>query len=156
MFDYVMRLINSGDYELASMLDRIYKLFAAGRVSEDESNQLIDAARENADCCDSLPPVTNRLMNCEKSLKALEKRVKALEEASGEEEPEPEDEYPAWHAPTGAHDAYFAGDKMTYTDRKRYTCIAPDGVACVWGPDVMPSYWQCDGDAPSTDDEITE
>lgn len=21
-------------------------------------------------------------------------------------------------------------------------CIAPDGVACVWSPDVMPGYWE--------------
>ena len=155
MFDYCMRLINAGGYDLADMLERIYRLFAAGRVSEDESNQLIDAARENADCCDSLPPVTNRLMNCEKSIKALAKRIKALEDAQGEAEPEPEpeDEYPAWKAPTGAHDAYDTGDKMTYTDGKRYTCLVDD---CVWGLDVMPSYWQCDGDAPSADGETIE
>ena len=32
------------------------------------------------------------------------------------------EEYPAWVQPTGAHDAYNTGDKMTYTDGKRYIC----------------------------------
>ena len=43
--------------------------------------------------------------------------------------------------PTGAHDAYYNGDKVTYNG-KHYVCIAPDGTACVWSPDVYPSYWQ--------------
>ena len=43
--------------------------------------------------------------------------------------------------PTGAHDAYYHGTVVSYNG-KTYTCIAPDGVACVWSPDVMPGYWE--------------
>ena len=68
---------------------------------------------------------------------ALAARVKALE--GGEEGPA--EEYPAYVQPTGAHDAYHNGDKVTYNGAK-YTCIAPEGVACVWNPDTYPAYWQ--------------
>lgn len=44
--------------------------------------------------------------------------------------------------PTGAHDAYHRGDGITWTDGKKYDCIAPDGVAVVWNPDEYPAYWQ--------------
>ncbi len=52
------------------------------------------------------------------------------------------DEYPAWVQPTGAHDAYNTGDKMTYTDGKRYICQMDN---CVWGPDVYPAGWKLAG-----------
>lgn len=53
----------------------------------------------------------------------------------------PEDEYPEYIQPTGAHDAYHTGDKITFNG-KHYICIAPEGVAVVWSPDTYPAYWQ--------------
>ena len=59
-------------------------------------------------------------------------------------EPEPpvEDEYPEYVQPSGAHDAYHRGDKITFTDGKKYECISPEGVAVVWDPVTYPTYWQ--------------
>ena len=56
---------------------------------------------------------------------------------SGELE-EPADEWPEYVQPTGAHDAYHVGDKITYNG-KHYTCIY-DG--CVWTPDAYPQGWR--------------
>lgn len=42
------------------------------------------------------------------------------------------DEYPEWVQPTGAHDAYNKGDKVSYNG-KRYVCTAN---ANVYAPDV--------------------
>ena len=42
------------------------------------------------------------------------------------------DEYPEWVQPTGAHDAYNTGDKVTYNG-KRYVCKSD---ANVYAPDV--------------------
>lgn len=55
---------------------------------------------------------------------------------------DPAIEYPEWKQPTGAHDAYHRGDKITFTDGKKYECIAPEGVAVVWDPVTYPAYWQ--------------
>ena len=56
--------------------------------------------------------------------------------------PDPSVEWPEWKQPTGAHDAYHRGDKITFTDGKKYECIAPEGVAVVWDPVTYPAYWQ--------------
>lgn len=55
---------------------------------------------------------------------------------------DPAEEWPEWKQPTGAHDAYYKGDKITFTDGKKYECIAPEGVAVVWDPATYPAYWQ--------------
>lgn len=71
------------------------------------------------------------------------KVAETVEEPNPEEPSEPEaDEYPEWKQPTGAHDAYHRGDKITFTDGKKYECIAPEGVAVVWDPATYPAYWQ--------------
>lgn len=55
--------------------------------------------------------------------------------------PDPAIEYPEWKQPTGAHDAYYKGNKVTFEGAK-YICIAPDGVACTWSPTQYPTYWE--------------
>jgi len=47
-----------------------------------------------------------------------------------------------WQAPTGAHDAYMAGEWMIYTDGIAYMC-RQDGT--VHTPDVLPGAWEADG-----------
>lgn len=62
----------------------------------------------------------------------------------GGEDPDPEepvDEWPEYVQPTGAHDAYHTGDKVTWQGG-RYVCTAPEGVACVWDPGTYPAYWE--------------
>ena len=51
---------------------------------------------------------------------------------------EPADEWPEYRQPTGAHDAYHVGDKITYNG-KHYTCAMDN---CVWTPDEYPQGWQ--------------
>lgn len=43
-----------------------------------------------------------------------------------------------WQAPTGAQDAYKAGEWMRWTDGKSYRCEAETAV---WGPDTRPEDW---------------
>lgn len=74
----------------------------------------------------------------------VDARLSAVEAGGTEpEEPEePGDEYPAWKPPTCKEDAYYTGMKMTYTDGKRYECIAPEDYGVTWGPDVLPDMWR--------------
>ena len=44
----------------------------------------------------------------------------------------PEDEYPVWYQPTGAHDAYSLGDKVSHND-KHWISTANNNV---WEPGV--------------------
>lgn len=50
----------------------------------------------------------------------------------------PPNEYPAWKQPTGGHDAYKIGDKVTF-EGKRYTSKINGNV---WSPTAYPAGWQ--------------
>lgn len=144
MYQIVKTLIESGGFDLTDMCSRIEVLFARGRLTEEESAELIDMAREHVEMAVAYPELSARVIELEVWRRGVEARLKKLEEDTGEvgPDPEPSDEYPEWHTPTGAHDAYYKGDKMTYTDGKKYVCIAPDGYGVTYGPDVLPGMWQ--------------
>ena len=127
------KVIARGEYDLNGILKRIDEYHIEGKLTDGERAELIEAARGAALPGIDLQGEAQRLWA---TLRTLETRIAALETPG--EAPEA---WPVWHQPAGAHDAYFTGDGMTYTDGLRYTCIAPEGVACVWSPETMPDYW---------------
>lgn len=137
MYSIIQSIINTGSFELTDILKKIDTLWLQGDVDDDQRAALIDAAREKADPSSSYAPLQEQVNKLADDLAALASRVTALE-GGGEE---PAEEYPAYVQPTGAHDAYHKGDKVTFNG-KRYTCVAPDGVAVVWDPDTYPVFWQ--------------
>ena len=142
MYSIILSVINTGSFELSDILHKIDTLWLQGDIDDDQRAELIATAREKADPSASYAPPQKQVDKLADDLAALAARVSALESSAGEEpEPAPEDEYPEYVQPTGAHDAYHNGDKVTYNGTK-YTCIAPEGVACVWNPDTYPAYWQ--------------
>ena len=52
--------------------------------------------------------------------------------------------YPLWAQPSGAHDAYQAGDIVNYNGTLYQSLI--DGN--VWSPDVYPAGWEVYGESP--------
>lgn len=139
IYNTVWQSIQAGGYKLKEMLDRIATLLANGYLSSAEGSDLIDEARSKAD------PEAEYAQDWKEPLNALVSRVTALEgrvdALEGGGTTPPADEWPEYVAPTGAHDAYYNGAKITYKGQ-RYVCIAPAGTACVWPPDVYPAYWQ--------------
>ena len=53
-------------------------------------------------------------------------------------EPDTGDTYPEWVQPTGAHDAYNTGDRVTYNGRVYESTM--DGNT--WSPDAYPQGWE--------------
>lgn len=146
MYKVVKSVIESKRYELAEMLTKIDAFWVQGSITEEERNELVALAREKALPENSYAGVQERMDAMYKELNALKERIIALESEGTTEDTEEtpevtEDEYAEYVAPTGAHDAYYAGDKVTYNGVK-YICVAPKGAAVVWNPNVMPSYWQ--------------
>lgn len=126
-------LIGGRQYDLEDVLHRIDVMYAAGRLTDEERTELYALARENAKAEYDYAAEIEEIWA---AIRALQASAGGSSGWSGES-----DEWPLYQQPTGAHDAYFAGDKITYNG-KRYTCVMPDGVACVWPPDVYPSGWQ--------------
>lgn len=140
MYSTIKGVIDSKRYELNDILTKIDTIWLQGGITDEEKTELVSLARKNAQPESTYAPLQEQIEKAFSHITALAERVTALEQGGGEE-PEPGDEWPEYVQPTGAHDAYYNGDKVTWNG-KHYICIAPDGAACVWNPDAYPAYWQ--------------
>lgn len=141
MYEIVKNVINAKTYELTDILAKIDTLWVQGSLTEEQRTELTALARQNADPASSYAPLQEQIDALADRLDALIARVAALEQSGGDEPEEPAEEWPEYVQPTGAHDAYHHGDKITWNGQ-HYTCIAPEGTACVWDPNTYPAYWQ--------------
>ena len=130
--------IQRGGFDLAEMLERIDLYNVEAKLTDEERESLYALAREHAH------PQYNYDAEIEAiwaAIRALQEAVEALESGGSEPgsgETEPADEWPEYVQPTGAHDAYQVGDKITYNG-KRYVCKLAN---CVWSPDAYPAGWE--------------
>lgn len=139
MYDTIKDVINSGRYELNDMLHKIDTLWVQGDLDDDQRDELVELARENATPENTYVPIQEQIDQAFAQISALDTRIKALEAGGSEPtDPEPEDEWPEWVQPTGAHNAYSNGDKITYNG-KRYISTMDGNV---WSPDAYPAGWQ--------------
>ena len=141
MYEIIKSVISSKRYELSDILTKIDKIWIQGDITEEERSELVSLAQENADPMKSYAPIQQQIDELFKNMEELAKEIRDLKygQVSGEETET--EEYPEYKQPMGAHDAYHAGDKVTYREKK-YICTAPEGVAVVWPPSSYPIYWQ--------------
>ena len=152
MYEIIKNVINTGDYELKDFLEKINIMYIEGEITKEQKDELDNLARTNANPENSYAPLQEQIDNLYSELNTLKSTVEAnaqgmtaLKEAVeklGGTITEPEipftEEYPEYKQPTGAHDAYKVGDKITF-EGKKYTCILDN---CVWSPTEYPSAWQ--------------
>ena len=133
MYKIIKNVIQSKDYVLEDILYKIDKMYIQDRITEEEKTELDNLARQNAKAENSY--------NIQKQLDNIFVRLEALENKDKQENPEEtteQEEYKEYMQPTGAHDSYKVGDKITYKGKK-YICKMDN---CVWAPDVYPSGWE--------------
>lgn len=158
MYEIIKNVIKNKDFELKDILYKINTIWVEGAITEEQKNELDNLARENANPENSYATLQEQLNSAFTEIADLKSRVEALEktgEGTGETggtveeptEPVEEDEYPEFVQPTGAHDCYNKGAKITFMG-KRYISLI-DG--CVWDPITYPAGWQ-----EVTEDNTTE
>lgn len=140
MYEIIKNVIEAGNYELVDMLKKINTVWIESNITDEQKQELDELARTNAKAENSYAPLQNQIDKTNARIDSLEERIAKLEGETTEEPSEPvqEDEYPEFVQPTGAHDAYNIGDKITYNG-KRYICQMN---GCVWTPDDYPAGWQ--------------
>lgn len=138
MYTIIKSVINSGSFELTDILTKIDTLWVQGSIKDNQRTELIALARSKATPEATYAPLQERVNTLAERLDALTARVTAIEAGTPAEPPAEPDEWPPYVQPTGAHDAYNTGKKITYAG-KRYVCKM-DG--CVWPPDVYPAAWE--------------
>ena len=138
MYQIIHDVIASGRYELTDILKKIDTIWVQGDLDDDQKAELAELARDNADPAASYAPLQEQINQAFAQIKALADRVAKLEAGeTPEPAPEPE-EWPEWVQPTGAHDAYGVGDKVTYNGKHYVSKIAGN----VWSPDAYPAGWE--------------
>lgn len=137
MYQIVKNVIQSGRYELNDMLAKIDTIWLQGDLTDDQRSELVALAQAKADPANSYAPLQEQINQAFEQIAALDTRITALKAGEvPEPAPEPE-EWPEWVQPTGAHNAYSNGDKITYNGKHYISTM--DGN--VWSPDAYPSGW---------------
>lgn len=138
LYNHFATAIKEKPTELEATLRRIDAYHIRGGLTDAQRDDLRMMAREVA-----APAVdaTDEIQRLWAAVYDLVHRVAKLEGGVVEGDGEVGGSVAAFVQPSGAHDAYFHGMTVSYNG-KTYKCIAPSGVACVWSPDVMPSYWE--------------
>lgn len=139
MYSVIKDVLNKGSYELVDILNKINKLWVEGVLVEEERDELVNLARSNAVPDNSYAENTIQIGNLWEYCQQLDIRLSNLENGQGAEptEPEPE-EWPEYRQPTGAHNAYKAGNKVMFQGKK-YICKIG---GCVWDPITYPDAWE--------------
>ena len=130
MYEVIRDVIRSKDFELKDILNKINTVWIRGELTQEEMTELTELARNNARAENSY--------DYQKQLDEIFERIEKLEALHKPEEPTEPEEYPEFVQPTGAHDAYNTGRKITFNGEK-YICKI-DG--CVWDPITYPAAWE--------------
>ena len=124
----ILKQINQGGYDLETIISRIDYFCANGELSPADREELIALAREHAVAARRDDPEILALWT---AVRDLQTKVKAIMDGTAEA-------YPEFVQPTGAHNAYNAGQGVTYNGKHYRSLI--DGN--VWSPDTYPAGWE--------------
>lgn len=152
MFNIFKNVIEASDFDLRDILNKIEESYIKSSLSKEEKTQLEEMARKHAKSENSYADVQKQIDDLAQKIKELQVTInanaqgmsaikEAVEQLGGVITPpaeQPTEEYPEYKQPTGAHNAYKIGDKITYKE-KHYECIFN---GCVWTPDDYPQGWK--------------
>lgn len=128
MYNSVLIVIQSGEYNLSDLTKKIDTLWLKSYLTDDERESLTKLAIEKASPDAGLPSFSERMA-------ALEKRVSKLEGNLSSGGDSGSSDWPEWVQPTGAHDAYAKGSQVTHNGEKYVSQID----ANVWEPGMFGS-----------------
>ena len=147
MYEIIKNVIEKQDYDLRDILYKIAKMYIEGYITEEEKEELEEMARNNAKSENSYAPLQEQIDDLYSKYEELYKLIKADEPENPVEE-----EYPEYKQPTGAHDAYNTGAKITFKG-ERWEALQ-DGL--VWSPEEYPQGWKLIEDTEETIEDEEE
>lgn len=128
MYNSVLIVIQSGEYNLSDLTKKIDTLWLKSYLTDDERESLTKLAIEKANPDAGLPSFSERMA-------AIEKRVSKLEGNLSSGGDSGSSDWPEWVQPTGAHNAYAKGSQVTHNGEKYVSQID----ANVWEPGMFGS-----------------
>ena len=123
-------VLERGGYDLTGLLNRIDSYHVMGKLTDADRDELYAKARAGAREALSY--------DVKAEIDALWAAVRALQgNVSGSDTQDPQASA-EFVQPSGAHDAYNLGDRVTYNGRVYESIINGN----VWSPDVYPDGWK--------------
>lgn len=122
-------VIERGGYDLTGLLNRIDSYHVMGKLTDADRDELYAKARAGAREALSY--------DVKAEIDALWAAVRALQGNAGSAATEEAQAHAEFVQPTGAHDAYNLGDRVSYNG-KFYESVINGNV---WSPDVYPDGW---------------
>lgn len=129
MYDIIRTSILTGGYDLSAMAKKIDTLFAAGRLTEEEWQNLRKLCLEHLTLEDARPEVQAMLESLAQRVTSLEGRVDALEGKTLD----PGD-YPEWKAWDGLSTDYQPGAIVSYNGKLWQNIHSGQNI---WEPGVL-------------------
>ena len=126
MYEVFQTAISANRFDLTALTEKVTKYHVEGKLTDEQRDSLLAQAQAQADPHNSYGSWQDE----------ADKLWAAIRELQTTEPPV--EEYPQWVQPTGAHDAYPLGAKVTYKEKRYESAIG----ANVWSPDVYPSGWK--------------
>ena len=123
-------VIERGGYDLTGLLNRIDSYHVMGKLTDADRDELYAKARAGAREALSY--------DVKAEIDALWAAVRALQGNAGSAATEEAQAHAEFVQPSGAHDAYNLGDRVTYNGRVYESIINGN----VWSPDVYPDGWK--------------
>lgn len=120
MYNVIKSVIAAGGYKLADIQHKVKKMHIMGDLTEEQMDQLLLQASAGVSPDAERPETIAMLQTLLEKIEALEVRVKNLETAGGNNEPDenpdaPEVvEYPAWEPWNGISNQYQPGAIVTH------------------------------------------
>jgi len=142
MYSVIKDVIESGNYQLVDISNKINKLWLEYQLTDEERDELLELANKNINIDNEKPALEKRIVAVRDYAKTLEFRIKALEE--GQEIEPPVEEYQAWITYDDVVNlGYDYGDKVTHNGFKWENML--QGIKNIWEPGadgIDERYWK--------------
>lgn len=149
LYNIIKQVIESKDFKLSDIAGRIEKRCFEGRLTEEERDELLAMANQNASAENEkaseqkqLDVIFKNLGEMGQAIKELNERMTKLEGNEEEEQPEETEEYPVWERWNGIGDIpYQTNSKFTHNGVK-YISMVDNNFWEPGAPGVYENIWK--------------
>lgn len=145
LYGIIKQVIESKDYKLSEITGRIEKRCFEGRISEEERDELLAMANQNASADKEKAAMQNQIDALFGIVGELALEIKALKEGTGEtpeETPEEIEEYPQWQRWNGIDKIPYQTDSKVTNNGEKYISMVDNNFWEPGAPGVYDNIWK--------------
>lgn len=145
LYGIIKQVIESKDFKLSEITGRIEKRCFEGRISEEERDELLAMANQNASADKEKAAMQNQIDALFGIVGELALEIKALKEGAGEapeETPEETEEYPQWQRWNGIDKIPYQTDSKVTHNGEKYISMVDNNIWEPGAPGVYDNIWK--------------